>query len=100
MYLFLFLAAAVVSADEDIGLCCLCPSCEQAVPGRGGLLVTSDGMTCDMMSLHMADPTNDSTQGSSACGQLQNDHRLTCCDRNYVAIPVAQAPQAEQVVNM
>jgi hypothetical protein len=98
--LFLFLLTASVRADQDVGLCCLCNDCNQAVSGRGNINMTPKGDTCDMLSLLMADPTNGSSMGSSDCRSMQNKYRKSCCDSSYTPIPVVKAQEQPQAVNM
>jgi hypothetical protein len=87
-------------ADEEFGLCCLCEECYLPASGRGSRFVDESGLTCDMLLLEMADPTNESKVGSSACQSLQNSFRRTCCDSTYQPPEVAQAPTPAPLINL
>jgi hypothetical protein len=85
-------------ANDEFGLCCLCEECY--LPASGSRFVDESGLTCDMLLLVMADPTNESTVGSSACQSLQNSFRRTCCDSAYQPPEVAQAPTPAPRINL
>jgi hypothetical protein len=80
---FLLLAlAALVAADEEIGLCCLCDGCNGPASGRGDLAVSTNGLTCNQLVLTMADPT-EHQQGSSSCKTLKSEYYNHCCNEGY-----------------
>jgi hypothetical protein len=87
-------------ADEEFGLCCLCEECYLPASGRGSRFVDESGLTCGMLLLEMADPTNESTVGSSTCRSLQNSFRRACCDSTYEPPEVAQAPTPVPRINL
>ena len=89
--LFLF-ATTSVSADEDIGLCCLCDSCALPIRSRADVNVDDKGTTCDDLALQMADPTNGSKQGNGQCKVLKNRHYDRCCNPKYNPLEIVQAP--------
>lgn len=91
---FFFAFPLQAIADEAIGLCCLCPKCQPAVPGRGDLHVDEYGLTCNKLYLQMADPSNTSVQGNSVCLRLIANFRTRCCDSSHKPIPIVQAPTA------
>ena len=94
------LLVAQAVADEELGLCCLCEQCYLPVSGRGSRFVDESGLTCDVLLLEMADPTNESTAGSSTCRSLQNSFRRACCDSTYKSPEVAQAPTPAPRINL
>jgi hypothetical protein len=49
--LLVALAANLVAADQDIGLCCLCSGCSPPVSGRGNMAVSSNVSVCLHTSL-------------------------------------------------
>jgi hypothetical protein len=89
----LLTTTTTVSADEDIGLCCLCGGCGHPVSGRSNFMVDSKGKTCSDLVLEMADPSNGTTQGNSECRRMQGLYRRTCCDASFNPTPVKQDPK-------
>lgn len=92
-FLLLLAVIATVSADQDLGFCCLCDKCD--MPVRTSHPVDSKGYTCAALMLDMADPTNHIRAGNGICRQLQSQHRNRCCNRNYnpPSIPQTDVPK-------
>jgi hypothetical protein len=83
--------AAVSTADEDFGLCCLCgKGCGYPVTNRGDMFVNNKGLTCNDLVLWMSDTTGTIKQGNGQCTSLKAQHYSRCCDASSNPSIIAQ----------
>jgi len=85
--LFSFALLLVVSANDE--LCCICPDCEEIVPGRQNLGLVGERTCCGENSRMMFEFEPD----SQACANLQKRYYDPCCNADFpVDIPQNAEP--------
>lgn len=82
----------IVSAEEDLGLCCLCDGCQRPLRNRADLAVDRFGTSCDDLALEMADPTNESKTGNGKCLLLKSRFHDRCCNKKHIPVDIEQEP--------
>jgi hypothetical protein len=90
--LLLLLVLVPATADDDIGLCCLCDGCNVALPGRWKLPIDATGKTCNELVMEMADDGNESKHGTKTCEKLKSRYRDRCCNPTHLPNDIEQVP--------